>query len=55
MNLDSLFDIADALCLMKIEEDRIFLKRQRERVRPGCIEGVDKKLPGRQERARQKY
>ncbi|GBM14788.1 hypothetical protein AVEN_86046-1 [Araneus ventricosus] len=42
-NLDNLFDIAqaDALQLMKIEEDRMFLQRQREPGRPG---GVDKKL-----------
>ncbi|GBN84778.1 hypothetical protein AVEN_26963-1 [Araneus ventricosus] len=44
-NLDNLFDIAhaDALQLMKIEEDRMFLQRQREQGRPSHLGGVDKK------------
>lgn len=53
-NLDNLFDIAhaDALQLMKINEDRIFLQRQREPGRPGHLAGVDKKLANKEERAR---
>ncbi|GBM63861.1 hypothetical protein AVEN_69873-1 [Araneus ventricosus] len=44
-NLDNLFDIAhsDALQLMKIEKDRMFLQRQREAGRPGHLGGVNKK------------
>ncbi|GBL90269.1 hypothetical protein AVEN_130372-1 [Araneus ventricosus] len=37
---------------MKIEEDRMFLQRQREPGRPGHLNGVDKKLTDREERAR---
>ncbi|GBM66523.1 hypothetical protein AVEN_246925-1 [Araneus ventricosus] len=53
-NLDNLFDIAhaDALQLMKIEEDRMFLQRQREPGRPGYLVRVDKKLTDKEERAR---
>ncbi|GBL91888.1 hypothetical protein AVEN_172798-1 [Araneus ventricosus] len=53
-NLDNLFDIAhaDALQLMKIEEDRLFLQRQREPGRPGHLGGVDKKRTDKEERAR---
>lgn len=55
-DLDNLFDIAhaDALERMKIEEDRIFLQKQREPGRPGCLAGVDKKLAEKEERARQR-
>ncbi|GBO02496.1 hypothetical protein AVEN_201930-1 [Araneus ventricosus] len=44
-NLDNFFDIAhaDALQLMKIEEDRMFLQRQREPGRPGHLGGVNEK------------
>ncbi|GBN46531.1 hypothetical protein AVEN_193051-1 [Araneus ventricosus] len=44
-NLDNLFDIAhaDALQLMKIEEDRMFLQCQREPGRPGHLGEVNKK------------
>jgi hypothetical protein len=44
--LDNLFDIAyaDAFQLIKIEEDKIFLKHQREPGRVGYLGGVDKKL-----------
>ena len=44
--LDDLFDIArqDALQAMKIEEDKEFLKKQREKGRPGNMMGVDLKL-----------
>ena len=53
-NLDNLFDIAhaDALQLIKIDEDRIFLQRQREPGRPGHLAGVDKKLAYKEGRAR---
>ncbi|GBM63821.1 hypothetical protein AVEN_262707-1 [Araneus ventricosus] len=53
-NLDNLFDIAhaDALQLMKIEEDRMFSQRQRQPVRPAHLGGVDKKLTDEEERAR---
>ncbi|GBO22593.1 hypothetical protein AVEN_214424-1 [Araneus ventricosus] len=51
-NLDNLFDIAHALQLMKIEEDRMFLQRQREPGRPGHLGGVDKKLTDKEERVR---
>ncbi|GBN65400.1 hypothetical protein AVEN_81554-1 [Araneus ventricosus] len=44
-NLDNLFDIAHAyaLQLMKIEEERMFLQRQREPGRAGHLGGVNKK------------
>ena len=46
MDLGNLFDIthADALERMKIEENEMFLHRQREPGRPGCLTGVDKKI-----------
>ena len=55
MDLDNSFDIAhaDALERMKIEEDKIFLHRQREPGRPGCLVGVDKKNAEKEERSRQ--
>ncbi|GBN09789.1 hypothetical protein AVEN_160265-1 [Araneus ventricosus] len=53
-SLDNLFDIAhaNALQLMKIEEDRMFWKYQRESGRPGHVGGVNKKLTDKEERAR---
>lgn len=56
MDLDNLFDIAhvDALERMKIEEDKVFLRKQREPGRPGCLVGVDKKLAEKEERSRQR-
>ncbi|CAH1647379.1 unnamed protein product [Spodoptera littoralis] len=53
-DLDNLFDIAhaDALKLIKIDEDRIFLQRQREPGRPGHLAGVDKKLADKEEKSR---
>lgn len=56
IDLDNLFDIAhaDALTRIKIEEDKIFLEKQREPGRPGCLAGVDKKLAEKEERARQR-
>lgn len=55
-NLDNLFDIAhaDALERMKIEQDKLFLQKQREKGRPGCLAGVDKKLYEKEERVRQR-
>ena len=52
-SLDDLFDIAhrDALSLIKIEEDRLFLKAQREKGRRGTMGGVDKCLTLKEERA----
>lgn len=51
-NLDNLFDIAhaEALQLIKINEDRTFLQRQREPGRPGHLAGVDKKLTEKEEK-----
>lgn len=45
-SLDNLFDIAhaEALNIIKIEEDKQFLLLQREKGRVGCMIGVDKKL-----------
>ena len=56
MDLDNVFDIAhtDALERMKIELDKMFLHRQREPGRPGCLVGVDKKIAGKEERSRQR-
>ena len=53
-NLYNLFDIAhvDVVKLIKINEDRIFLQRQREPGRPGHIAGVDKKLTEKEEKTR---
>lgn len=53
-NLDNLFDIAhaDALNLIKINEDKFFLQRQREPGRPGHLGGVDKKGTNKEERVR---
>ncbi|GBP22430.1 hypothetical protein EVAR_78606_1 [Eumeta japonica] len=53
-NFDNLFDIAhaDALQLIKINDNRNILQRQREPGRPGHLAGVDKKLTDREERAR---
>lgn len=42
-NFVNLFDIAYQIrCLIKINEDRIFLQRQKESGRPGQLVGVDK-------------
>lgn len=55
-DLDNLFDIAhaNALEMMKIEEDKIFLQKQREPGRPGCLAGVDKNLAEKEERVKQR-
>lgn len=51
--LNDLFDIAqaDALNIMKIEEDRSFLISQRQKNRPGSMLGVDLKITRKEERA----
>lgn len=45
-SLDDLLDIAhqDAMCLIKIQEDKDFLLAQREKGRRGCMGSVDKSL-----------
>lgn len=55
-DLENLFDIAHANALekMKIEEDKIFLNKQREPGRSGCLAGVDKKLADKEERSRRR-
>lgn len=51
-SLNELFDIAhrDALSLIKIEEDRLFLEAQRETGRRGTMAGVDRSLTQKEER-----
>lgn len=53
-NLNNLFDIAhaDAMQLIKINEDKIFLQQQREPGRPGHLGGVDKKLAEKEKNVR---
>lgn len=53
---DDLFDIAqqDALALMKSEEDKAFLVKQRQKGRPGSLSGVDLKLSRAEEIKAQK-
>jgi hypothetical protein len=50
--LDDLFDVAhaDALNLISIEEDRLFLLAQREKGRRGCMGAVDVKLSTKEQR-----
>lgn len=50
--LNNLFDIAhaNAMSLMKIQEDKDFLLLQRKSGRPGCMMGVDMKLAGVEQR-----
>ena len=54
-NLDNLFDLehVDALERMNISEDDIFLQKQREPRRPGCLAGVEKKLAEKEEQDRE--
>ncbi|XP_073443981.1 uncharacterized protein [Dendrobates tinctorius] len=54
--LNDLFDIAqqDALALMKLEEDKAFLVKQRQKGRPGSMAGVDLKLSRAEEIKAQK-
>lgn len=55
-DLDDLFDIAsaDAMQQMKIDEDKEFLEKQRQKGRPGSMLGIDSKLAGKEERSRQR-
>jgi len=50
--LDDIFDIAhaNALNTIKIEEDKQFLLKQRQKGRPGCMLGIDMRLTGVQNR-----
>lgn len=52
IDLDNLFDVAhvDALVLLTIEEDRLFLLAQRERGRRGYMSGVDHVLSQQESR-----
>jgi len=54
--LDDLFDVAhaDAMSLIKIEEDRKFLEAQREKGRRGCMGGIDSKLAKQEDRRLQR-
>ncbi|GBL99491.1 hypothetical protein AVEN_68778-1 [Araneus ventricosus] len=54
--LDNLLDIAhnDAFQFIKIEEDKVFLMRQREPGRVGYLGGTDKKLSGKEEKVLEK-
>ncbi|GBM91363.1 hypothetical protein AVEN_201338-1 [Araneus ventricosus] len=51
-DINNLFDIAhaNALEIIKIEEDRKFLLSQREPGQRGCLMGIDMKLANRKER-----
>lgn len=51
--LDDLFDIAhnDALTMMRIEEDKNFLKQQRMKGRPGSMLGIDQNLAEKEARS----
>lgn len=51
--LDDLFDVAhaDALTMMTVEEDKEFLKAQREKGRRGVMAGVDAMLMAKEKRA----
>lgn len=52
-NLDNLFDIAhtDAMKMMRNEEDKEFLEKQRQSGRPGSMLGVDHKLDAKEKRS----
>ncbi len=54
--LDDLFDVAhaDALQMIKIDEDREFLIAQREKGRRGCLGSIDMKLAKQEERRQQR-
>lgn len=53
-NLNNLFDIAhaDALSMIRIDEDRKFLEMQRKDERPGSMLGLDQTLSAKEERSR---
>lgn len=52
-NLDNLFDIAhpDAMTMMRIEEDKVFLQQQRQTGRPGSMLGIDQTLDAKEKRS----
>lgn len=52
--LDDLFDIAaaDALTTMRSDEDIEFLKKQRQKGRPGSMLGIDTKLAAKEQRSK---
>lgn len=54
--VDDIFDVAhqNALAMMKPEEDKEFLLKQREKGRPGCMLGVDLKFSQAEERKQKK-
>lgn len=54
VGLDDLFDIAaaDALSTMRNEEDKEFLRKQRQKGRPGAMLGIDAKLSGKEKRSK---
>ena len=54
--LGDLFDVAhrDAMLLVKIEEDRLFLEAQREKGRRGAMLGIDRNLTQQEERVRKR-
>lgn len=51
--LDDLFDIAhsDALTMMRIDEDKKFLEKQRMKGRPGSMLGIDQNLADKETRS----
>lgn len=55
--LDDLFGIAAAVALetIKINEDREFLEKQRQKGRPGCMIGVDFTLHEQEKRAEKRH
>lgn len=54
--LDDLFDIAhaNAMEMMKIQEDKDFLLQQRQKGRPGCMIGVDAILVAKEKKKEQR-
>lgn len=54
-DMNNLFDIAhaDAVERMEVEENKVFLQRQREPRHQSCLVGTDKKLTEREERAKE--
>jgi hypothetical protein len=55
-SLSYLFDVAhkDAMLLLKIDEDRLFLEAQREKGRRGAMLGIDRNLTQQEERVRKR-
>lgn len=52
-NLDNIFDMAhaEAMTMMRNEEDKEFLLKQREKGRPGSMIGIDQKLDAKEKRS----